>query len=353
MSHPEPLLPTAYLTAWRPPDNWWRIETIDAHTAGEPFRVVLTGYPEPRGATMLERRRYLAEHYDHLRRAIMLEPRGHADMYGCVVTHPATSDGHLGVLFLHNEGYSTMCGHGIIGLASVLAETGFFGAGPIPDPLRIDSPAGRIEARIEFDGERAKSVSFRNVPSFLYERDVSVEVKGIGTVTCDLAYGGAFYAYVDASSVCLSCRPDDVQRLIDAGRRIKQAIIADRPIHHPEADDLGFLYGVIFTGPAESAGHHSRHVCIFADGEVDRSPTGTGVSGRLAILHARAELATNETIVIESILGGTFNGSVVDTCLVDGYAAVVPEVSGRAFITGRHQFLIDPSDPYRAGFMLR
>lgn len=353
MPHPETLLPTAVLTAWQPPESWWRVETIDAHTAGEPFRVVLTGYPEPRGATMLERRRYLADHYDHLRRAIMLEPRGHADMYGCVVTRPATPDGHLGVLFLHNEGYSTMCGHGIIGLATVLAETGYFGADPIPDPLRIDSPAGRIEARIAFDGERAREVSFRNVPSFLVERDASIEVEGIGVVTYDLAFGGAFYAYVDAGSVGLGCRPGDVQRLIDAGRRIKQAIMAKRPIVHPDADDLGFLYGVIFTGPAEVAGNHSRHVCIFADGEVDRSPTGTGVSGRVAILHARGELALNEEIVIESILGGTFSGSAVDSCQIGPYAGVVPEVSGSAWITGRHQFLIDPADPYRAGFMLR
>ena len=353
MLHPEPLLTTAALTSGRPPDTWWRIETIDAHTAGEPFRVVLSGYPEPRGATMLERRRYLAEHYDHLRRALMLEPRGHADMYGCVVTCPATPDGHLGVLFMHNEGYSTMCGHGIIGLATVLAETGYFGGGPIPEPLRIDTPAGRIEARIEFDGERIQQVSFRNVASFLVERDARVDVRGIGTVTYDLAFGGAFYAYVDAASVGLTCRPADVQRLIDAGRRIKQAIMAERPIHHPIAEDLGFLYGVIFTAPAEEARHHSRHVCIFADGEVDRSPTGTGVSGRVAILHARGELALQAPIEIESILGSKFTGAAIEACRFGPYDAVVPEVSGRAFITGRHQFLIDPTDPYRAGFMVR
>ncbi len=353
MPHPEPLLSTAALSAWRPPESWWRIDTIDAHTAGEPFRVVLSGYPEPRGESMLERRKYLADHYDHLRRAIMLEPRGHADMYGAVVTRPASPDAHLGVLFLHNEGYSTMCGHGIIGLATVLAETGYFGTLPIPDPLRIDTPAGRVDARVMFDGERVSGVSFQNVPSFLVEAGARVDVDGMGVVTYDLAFGGAFYAYVDAGSVGLTCRPEDVQPLIDAGRRIKQAVMAEGAIVHPEADELGFLYGVIFTGPPEDARHHSRHVCVFADGEVDRSPTGTGVSGRVATLHARHAVGLNESIEIESILGGCFRVAAVETSRVGPYEAVIPEVAGSAFITGRHQFLIDPADPYRTGFMLR
>lgn len=350
--HDSSPLVTAALAAWQPPATWWHIDTIDAHTAGEPFRVVVAGYPEPGGDTMLDRRRYIATHYDHLRRALMLEPRGHADMYGCIVTTPATPDGHLGVLFMHNEGYSTMCGHGIIGLATVLVEAGYFGE-TIPDPIRIDAPAGRIDARVVFDGERVRRVTFRNVASYAALLGGAVDVEGLGRVRFDIGFGGAYYAYVDAASIGLACRPERIQELIDAGKRIKRAVAAAHPIVHPEAEDMGFLYGVIFTGPAETAERHSRHVCVFAEGEVDRSPTGTGVSGRLAILHARGELYLHETVRIESVVGSEFSGSIVATESFGGHDAVIPEVSGSASITGKHQFLIDPEDPFREGFLLR
>jgi trans-L-3-hydroxyproline dehydratase len=340
------------LADWRPPASWSTVDTIDAHTEGEPFRVILSGFPEPRGATMLERRRDLADRHDHLRRAIMLEPRGHADMYGCLVTAPASPDGHLGVLFMHNEGYSTMCGHGIIGLATVLTETGYFVGAP-PDPIRIDTPAGRVEATVQRDSGGGCEVSFRNVGSFVLDLDATVSVDGIGAVTYDLAFGGAFYAYVQAASIGLSCRPAHTQALIDAGRRIKRAVTASRSIEHPTDPDLGFLYGVIFIGSAEMEQHHSRHVGVFADGEVDRSPTGTGVSGRLALLYSRRETGADEYLVIESILGSRFGGRIVAETRVGPYPAIVAEVSGRAFLTGRHRFFLDPRDPFREGFFLR
>ena len=341
------------LAGWRPPERWWRIETLDAHTAGEPFRIVVGGFPEPRGDTILERRRHVQAHYDHLRRAIMLEPRGHADMYGCLITAPASTDGHLGVLFMHNEGWSTMCGHGIIGLVAAVAQTHAFPGGALPDPLLIDAPAGRIRARLVVEGDDAPSISFLNVPSFVAALDAAVDVPGFGAVRYDLAYGGAFYAFVEARSVGLTCGAAHAAALIDAGRRIKRAIADRVPIVHPDDGDLGFLYGVIFTGPAETAERHSRHVCVFAEGEVDRSPTGTGVSARLALLHARGRLSPGEEIVIESIVGGCFSGRVVEETAVGGMPAVVPEVRGRAHLTGRHTFFIDPSDPLRDGFLLR
>ncbi|RMH20210.1 MAG: proline racemase [Acidobacteria bacterium] len=341
------------LPAERLPPGWLAIDAVDAHAAGEPLRVVVGGFPELRGATVLARRRDARERYDHLRRALILEPRGHADMYGCLLTPPLSAGADLGVIFLHNEGYSTMCGHGIIGLATVLLETGMHPAREPETRLEIDAPAGRIRARARVSGGRVESVAFRNVPSFAVALGERVAVPGLGEVTYDLAFGGAFYAYVEAAAVGIDLEPASCSRLIDAGRAIKRAVAAARPILHPSEPELGFLYGVIFVGPAASKDAHSRNVCIFADGEVDRSPTGTGVSGRLAIHHARGELALEEPIVVESILGSRFTGRAVERTTCGPHDAIVPEIEGRAFLTGRHRFLIDPDDPLRHGFLLR
>ncbi len=340
------------MTSWQPPAHWPRITTIDAHTAGEPLRIITSGFPDLPGDTMLAKRQYAREHCDHLRRALMWEPRGHADMYGCILTPPVTPDGDVGVLFLHNEGFSTMCGHGIIGLVKVGIEAGLLTAKE--NIVKLDTPAGRVTATAHMREGKVERVSFRNVPSFVLARDLTVEVEGLGTVTFDLAFGGAFYAYVDADSLGLELTPPHHSQLIDVGMRIKRAVMAGYPVVHPEGDaDLNFLYGTIFVKVLHAPGVHSRNVCIFAEGEVDRSPTGTGVSGRVAIHQARGELAVGETITIESILGTTFTGRVVETTTLGGLPAVIPEVSGTAHITGRHEFLIDPDDPLREGFLLR
>jgi trans-L-3-hydroxyproline dehydratase len=332
--------------------DWQRITTIDAHTAGEPLRIITGGFPELPGETMLAKRQHAREHYDPLRRALMWEPRGHADMYGCVFTPPVTPDGDVGVLFMHNEGFSTMCGHGIIGMVKVGIETGLLK--PNGNVVRIDTPAGRVTATAHLKEGKVERVSFINVPSFVLARDQTVEVEGLGKVRFDIAFGGAFYAYVDADSLGLELAPGQHSRLIDAGMRIKRAVMASYPVAHPEGDpDLNFLYGTIFVKLLNAPDVHSRNVCIFAEGEVDRSPTGTGVSGRVAIHHARGELATGETITIESLIGTTFTGRAVETTTVGGLPAVIPEVSGTAYITGRHEFLIDPDDPLREGFILR
>ncbi len=341
------------MTGFEPPADWRRITTIDAHTAGEPLRVITGGYPELSGETILAKRRFAREHHDDLRRALMLEPRGHADMYGCVPTAPVTPDGDVGVLFLHNEGYSTMCGHGIIGLVKVGLEAGLFRAANDPE-VRIDTPAGRVTATAHRDGAgRVAKVSFRNVPSFLLERDLELEVEGLGRVVCDVGYGGAFYAYVDAAALDLELVPERFAELVDAGMRIKRRVMETYAIEHPDGDpDLNFLYGTILVrrldGPV-----HSRNVCVFADGEVDRSPTGTGVSGRAAVHHARGELALGETITIESLIGTTFDVAAVEATRVGSLDAIVPEVTGAAHVTGQHEFLIDPDDPLRAGVLLR
>jgi trans-L-3-hydroxyproline dehydratase len=338
---------------WMPPADWPKIRTIDAHTGGEPLRIIIDGFPDLPGETILERRRYAREYLDHLRTALMWEPRGHADMYGCLVTPPVSPEADFGILFLHNEGYSTMCGHGIIAITKVALETGLVAINEPETTVKIDTPAGLVTAVGRVAQGQVKSVCFRNVPSFVVALDERVEVPGLGQVRYDLAFGGAFYAYVQAEEVGLTCTPENYRALIEKGTAIKQAVMASRSIEHPFEPDLDFLYGTIFIGPAVGKEADSRNVCVFAEGEVDRSPTGTGVSGRMAIHYARGEIGLHDSMVIESIIGSRFTGRVVQTTTFGAYAAVIPEVEGTAHITGRHEFLIDPGDPLQAGFILR
>jgi len=338
---------------WQAPDRWMRITTIDAHTGGEPLRVIIDGFPDLPGKSILTRRRYAKEKLDSLRTALMWEPRGHADMYGCILTRPVTPDADIGILFLHNEGFSTMCGHGIIGVATVALETGMLPASEPETTIKIDTPAGLVVARVRVSDGRVRSVYFENVPSFVLALDETVSVPGLGKVRYDLAFGGAFYAYVEAQDVGLDCTPDQYRGLIEKGMAIKRTIMAGRPILHPFEEDLSFLYGTIFIAPPVSEGADSRNVCIFAEGEVDRSPTGTGVSGRLALMYARDEIGLNEKTAIESIIGSRFTGWITGTTTFGPHPAVIPHVEGSAYITGRHEFLIDPEDPFRDGFILR
>ncbi|HKG61340.1 MAG TPA: proline racemase family protein [Pyrinomonadaceae bacterium] len=335
------------LTDWRPPEHWTRVTTIDMHTGGEPLRVIIDGLPPIEGRTVLEKRRYFREHYDHLRTGLMWEPRGHADMYGAIVTSSADAD--FDVFFLHNEGYSTMCGHAIIALTKLVVEAQLVDK----HEITFNVPAGRILARASVSGGKVIEASFRNVPSFLYLRDQQVEVEGIGSVAFNVSYGGAFYAFVNAHDVGLQLTPEHVDRIIDYGRRIKRAVMNQFPIKHPFENDLSFLYGTIFTAPAHNTSHHSRNACIFAEGELDRSATGSGVSARAALHFAKGELSLNERLSIESILGSTMSVEVVELTKFGPYDAVIPEVSGTASITGRNEFYFDPEDPFRKGFIFR
>src|SRR6266568_3810061 len=331
------------------------ITTIDAHAAGEPLRVITSGLPALPGTTMLERRRYLQEHLDHVRRALMWEPRGHRDMYGCVVTPAVTPEADLGVLFMHNEGYSTMCGHGVIALVTTLLKTGALPVLGQHTPVNLDTPAGLVRATAHLDSRgQVEGVSFLNVPSFLYARDIELEIPAYGQLTVDVAFGGAFYVILPSEQVHLRVTPERTQELVKAGEAIKKAINAHMPTVHPIEEDLSFIYGTIFTDRPEDPKHHSRNICIFADGEVDRSPTGTGVSARLALHHAKGEIADGQQIAVESILGSpsVFSGCVVERSRVGSFEAIVPEVSGTAYITGRHEFIIDPRDRLGQGFLV-
>ncbi|MDE0472652.1 MAG: proline racemase family protein [Ekhidna sp.] len=337
---------------YSPSRDWIRIQTLDMHTGGEPLRVILDGFPELKGKNVLECRKYVKEHYDHLRTALMFEPRGHADMYGCIVVSSEVAD--FGVVFMHNEGYSTMCGHATIAITKLALESGWVAVEEPETSITIEAPCGILTASAQVKNGVAHHIRFLNVPSFVVALDEETEVPGVGKITYDLAYGGAFYAYVDAENLGLSCTPDNYQQLISTGMNIKRSVMrASNKVRHPFEEDLSFLYGTIFIGGPISEGVNSRNVCVFAEGEVDRSPTGSGVSGRVAIHHHRNELAMGESMRIESILGSTFTCKIVKTEKYGPYFAVIPEVSGEAYYTGKNEFWIDPNDPFNKGFILR
>ncbi|MFY0630614.1 MAG: proline racemase family protein [Flavobacteriaceae bacterium] len=339
------------------PKNWLQIKTIDMHTGGEPLRVIVDGFPELKGNSVLEYRRYCKENFDHLRTALMFEPRGHVDMYGCILLPPNDDDGDFGIIFLHNEGYSTMCGHAIIAISTLAVEMNWITIKEGENELKIDAPCGRIHSFVNVEEGKVASVRFHCVPSFVVGLDREVDVEGLGMVTYDLAYGGAFYAYVDMAknNFNFDLTSDSYRALISNGMDIKHAVMkADKEILHPYEEDLSFLYGTIFIdNNQQNSGADSRNVCIFAEGEVDRSPTGSGVSGRMAIHKARKEINDGKTMSIESITGSVFKGSIIREEDYGSFKAVIPQVEGTAHITGKQTFVIDPNDPMKDGFILR
>jgi trans-L-3-hydroxyproline dehydratase len=332
-----------------------RIRTIDAHAAGEPLRLVVDGLPTPEGATMLEKRAWAQKRLDHFRRALMLEPRGHADMYGALLTDAVTPAAHAGVLFMHNEGWSTMCGHGVIAVTTIALQRDLIWPGsPV---LVLDSPAGPIEARAaiatEADGSRrVTSVTFRNVPSFVLEAGLPVKLSTGRTLLVDLAFGGAFYAIVDAEAAGLAVDAARLPELRRIGTDVKHEVERLRQVVHPLDSGLKGIYGTIFTAPPQHPDAHLRNVTIFADAEVDRSPCGTGTAAVMAVLSEMGVLGDDAPFVHESIVGTLFQGSIAGRSKVGEHAAIVPEIQGSAWITGEHSFLIDGDDPLRAGFRL-
>jgi trans-L-3-hydroxyproline dehydratase len=331
------------------------IRTIDAHTAGEPLRLIVEGFPAVEGRTMLERREWLKSNADHLRRALMLEPRGHADMYGALLTEPEHPGSDAGVLFMHNEGYSTMCGHGIIAVVTIALERRLIvprgGAGTIV----LDSPAGPIHATAAFDESssriRVRSVRFRNVPSFVLHGGVPVRL-GLRDLRADVAFGGAFYAIVDSEAAGIPVDPGRLADLRSAGMTIARSIEKSVQVVHPEEPQLRGIYGTIFTAPPAAAAADLRNVTIFADAEVDRSPCGTGTAAVMAVLSAMGLLGAEQTFTHESLIGTTFQGRVVGETMLGDVPAIVPEIQGNAHVTGEHMFLIDEGDPLRHGFRI-
>src|SRR5690625_949006 len=327
------------------------VSTIDLHVAGEPLGVITGGLPEINGDNQPERRKYCINHLDSLRKTLMNEPRGHHGMYGCIITPPVSKQADFGVLFLHNEGWSTMCGHGIIAVVTMLIETGQFEVKDNQRKFVIDSPAGEVIAYATCDGQDLKHVSFENVPSFVFKVDFPVEIDG-DKLTVDIVFGGAFYALVDSDKFNLQLNFEDLPKLQDIGMKIKQYIESNLSVQHPIQKDLIDIYGTIFTGEPSSEKANSKNVTIFADHQVDRSPCGTGTSARVASLYKNGELKEKESFFHQSITGGIFEGKVLKTAKIDSYDAVIPEVSGTASITGFHQFVVDERDFMPEGFML-
>lgn len=325
--------------------------TIDAHVAGEPLRIITGGVPEIKGNTQLERRAYCMEHLDHLREVLMYEPRGHHGMYGCIITPPASPHADFGVLFMHNEGWSTMCGHGIVAVVTVGIETGMFEVTGDKQKFIIDSPAGEVIAYAKYNGTQVESVSFENVPSFVYKKDVPIKIDGY-EFQVDIAFGGAFYAVVDSKDFDLKVNFKDLSAIQSWGGKIKHYIESQMDVKHPLEEGLKGIYGVIFSDEPNEKDATLRNVTIFADGQVDRSPCGTGTSARLATLFEKDALQSGESFIHECITDGQFIGEVLSVTKVEEYEAVIPKVTGQAFITGFHQFVMDPRDPLKRGFLL-
>ncbi|CAA9509324.1 MAG: trans-3-hydroxy-L-proline dehydratase [uncultured Solirubrobacteraceae bacterium] len=333
------------------------IAATDYHTAGEPFRIVTAGIPEIPGATVRERREAARADpaVDHLRRLLCQEPRGHADMYGGFLVPPDDAGADLGVLFWHKDGYSTACGHGTIALGAWAVRTGRVAADPDGETaVTVDVPSGRVVARVRCSGGEVESVSFVNVPSYVLARGVEVGTS-FGAVRADVAYGGAIYASVPAGDLGLAVTPEHYPALIAAGREVKAALADSPAARHPTDERLSGIYGTILfddlgRGPD---GPRQRNVAVFADGEVDRSPCGSGTSARVALLAAAGDLAEGQVLAHASIVGTHFTGRLVGRVRADGRDAVLTEVQGAAFPTGEHRFLLDPRDPLGTGFVLR
>ncbi len=333
------------------------VTVTDYHTAGEPFRIVTAGGPEVAGDTVLARRALAqrSPEVDAVRRLLVNEPRGHADMYGCFLVPGDDAGAHFGVLFWHKDGYSTACGHGTIALGAWAVRTGRVAAVPDGDTdVVIDVPSGRVVARVRCVAGGVERVSFRNVPSYVVARSVEVATSR-GPVLADVSYGGALYASVAAGSVGLSVTPEHYADLIAVGRQVKWALNDSPWARHPTEPRLDGIYGTILFDDLGRTEHgpHQRNVTVFADGEVDRSPCGSGTSARLALLAEDGTLATGQTLQHDSIVGTTFLGRVIEHVTEAGRPAVVTEIEGTAYPTGTARFTLDPHDPLGTGFTLR
>jgi proline racemase len=327
------------------------LAAVDSHTEGMPTRVITGGVGPIPGATMLERKLHFEAHLDELRLLLMREPRGHSAMSGAILQPPTRPDADWGVLFIEVSGCLPMCGHGTIGVATVLVETGMVAVTEPETVVRLDTPAGLVTARVAVRDGRATSVTLRNVPSFLHAADRAVDVPGLGTIRYDIAFGGNFYALTPAGDAGLEVDPARADDLVEAGLAVIAAIdAADRPVH-PADERIAGCAHVVFHAPGRD-GADARAATSIHPGWLDRSPCGTGTSARLAQLHARGELATGAAFVNESVIGTRFTGRVAEETTVAGRPAIVPEITGRAWITAMGQYLLDPTDPFPAGFDL-
>lgn len=328
------------------------IGTVDAHTGGEPVRVISSGLPPILGSTMAEKKNYLKSHLDHFRTLLMQEPRGHNDMFGVIITPPCIDQAHYGALFIDNHGYLDMCGHSIIGVTTVLIETGMYPAKEPETSIVFDTPAGLITSYARVEDNRVLDVSFVNVPSFLYAEKMRIDIPSCGSIYCDIAFGGNFFAAVDVKSLGLSMHTDHLHILIRAGVEIKQAVNEILKIQHPSHDHIDNVALTEFYERTDPAKPFTKSLVVFGAGQFDRSPCGTGVSATMATLYGKGKLALNTEFIAESIIGTRFRGKLTRTIELNGFTAVEPIITGRSYLMGIHQFVLDPHDPLTYGFKI-
>ncbi|EBW2353065.1 proline racemase [Salmonella enterica subsp. enterica serovar Enteritidis] len=330
-----------------------KLAVTDMHTGGEPVRIVTAGYPRIEGRTILEKRAFAREHLDDLRKLLIFEPRGHFDMYGVLPVEPSLPGADLAVLFIHNEGYSTMCGHAVIALGRWAVDTGLVAAQEPLTTVNIECPCGMVVASVEVKDGKAGAVSFESVPAFLFVADQSIEIASGRSIRFDISYGGAFYALADARQWGLEFGKSPARAFVDAATELSDAVKAKYDIVHPDAADLGFLYGSILTDGGNGRDAPTKNVCVFADAEVDRSPTGSGVTARLAAMYAKGEIALGEELTFESIVGSRFAGAVARGTSAGNHRAIHARVAGRSFYSGKAEFWHEPDDELGRGFLLR
>ena len=329
------------------------VHTVDTHTEGESTRVVVGGIPKIAGKSMPEKKEWLEEHMDYLRTALMLEPRGHNDMFGAILTEPTLEDADYGIIFMDGGGYLNMCGHGTIGAMTVAVETGIV---EVTEPITKvvqEAPAGIIRGEVLVENSKAKTVSFQNVPSFLYNRDQERELPGYGKIKFEISFGGSFFAIVKAEQVGLSIIPENAEKLKELGIILRELLNKEIPVQHPSLPHIHTVDLVEWWSETETKGATLRNCVVFGQGQVDRSPCGTGTSAKMATLFAKGELKIGEEFYYESILGTIFKGEILGTTKVGEYEAVIPRISGSAYITAFNHFVIEEEDPLKYGFVLK
>ncbi|XP_059369515.1 trans-L-3-hydroxyproline dehydratase [Carassius carassius] len=339
-----------------PPHSGSVLSVLDMHTGGEPLRIILSGYPEVKGDTILAKRRYVREHLDHLRKVLMFEPRGHYDMYGALLVRSELAEADLGVLFMHNEGYSTMCGHAVIALGRFAVDYGLIKAPTSPETqINIHCPCGLVKAFTQYSNGKTGAVRFHSVPAFAFATDVCVSVPGYGSITVDISYGGALYAFVSSEKFGLDVNKSKTRDLVDAATAVSDAVKSQVKLHHPVSEDLAFLYGTILTDGKDAFSEEpTANVCVFADAQVDRSPTGSGVTARIALQYHKGLIGLNQTRSFKSgATGSVFTGKAIEETTCGEFRAVVVEVTGHAHYSGVGSFTQESDDPLKGGFLLR
>lgn len=325
--------------------------TVESHTMGEPLRCVVGGLPKLEGKTVMEKKEYFREHYDYLRKAIMLEPRGHKDMFGSMLVPPTIPEADYGVIFMHGEGFHNMCGHGTIATATVAIETGLVDVKEPETIIRQEAPAGLVTIKAKVKDGKAEQISFQNVPAFLYKRDVVVDVPNYGKIKMDISFGGSFFAIVNYEQLGIDICPENGSKLVDAGMAIIEAANQQIEVVHPELPDIKTIDLCEIYGPAKSEDADMQNITVF-DYQIDRSPCGTGTCAKLATLYAKGELGLNEDFTYESVINTKFIGRAIGETKVGDYPAIIPQITGSAYITGYGQHMIDPEDPVKYGFSL-